>query len=260
MKRMCGIIRVAQRRGNALGRGNHLTGRRFQVHYNTRLNAVSSEFAEGKARVVVFNGIKFRRYPDAEQWSDRVYYRPHAGHIRRGVGYLHQEIWKAYNGPIPEGYHVHHKDGNPLNNTIENLELLKGFEHLSLHAQSPEKKEQLRANIKLAIAAATKWHRSPEGREWHRKHGKRTWEKRVPIKKVCDQCGKEFDSITRRDNNRFCSNACKSKWRRDHGVDNETRECVICGSEFEVNKYAKTRTCSRRCAKGLADRSRHGDG
>jgi len=32
-------------------------------------------------------------------------------------------IWEMFNGPIPEGYLVDHKDRNPLNNKIENLRL-----------------------------------------------------------------------------------------------------------------------------------------
>jgi len=37
----------------------------------------------------------------------------------------HRYIWESHNGPIPEGYHIHHRDGNPLNNRLENLQLAK---------------------------------------------------------------------------------------------------------------------------------------
>ena len=63
----------------------------------------------------------------------------------------------------------------------------------------------------------------------------------------CVVCGKEFEAINN-GQNRFCSNKCKSKWRRDSGVDNETRICKHCGKEFVANKYSKTKFCSRKCS------------
>ena len=38
---------------------------------------------------------------------------------------MHQYIWKKYHGEIPEGSVIHHKDNNPANNKIENLELIR---------------------------------------------------------------------------------------------------------------------------------------
>jgi len=34
---------------------------------------------------------------------------------------------------IPKGYHIHHVDGNGLNNDITNLRLMKASEHLKMH-------------------------------------------------------------------------------------------------------------------------------
>ena len=41
----------------------------------------------------------------------------------------HRLVWVFHNGPIPEGYDVHHKDGNKLNNKINNLEVIKHDQH-----------------------------------------------------------------------------------------------------------------------------------
>lgn len=49
--------------------------------------------------------------------------------------YLHRVIFEDFYGWIPEGYHVHHKDGNPLNNCIMNLQLVHWRKHLSDHAK-----------------------------------------------------------------------------------------------------------------------------
>src|ERR1700722_9087610 len=86
-----------------------------------------------KSECIVFNGIKFRRYPEAKQASHRNYYSPASNYRRKGVGALHQEIWKAANGPIPLFCEIHHRDGNPLNNQLDNLECLTKSEHESAH-------------------------------------------------------------------------------------------------------------------------------
>lgn len=44
--------------------------------------------------------------------------------------YVHRIIWVAANGcDIPEGYDIHHIDGNKLNNNYLNLELIEHSEH-----------------------------------------------------------------------------------------------------------------------------------
>lgn len=52
----------------------------------------------------------------------------------RGDTKYHHYVWEqAGKGKIPEGYHLHHKDGNRFNNKIENLQLLTNSEHTKLH-------------------------------------------------------------------------------------------------------------------------------
>lgn len=47
---------------------------------------------------------------------------------------LHRLIWEDFYGcKIPEGYIIHHKDGNKLNNCILNLQLMRHSEHQSMH-------------------------------------------------------------------------------------------------------------------------------
>jgi NTP pyrophosphatase (non-canonical NTP hydrolase) len=49
-----------------------------------------------------------------------------------GGGYImaHRYIWeKKHNKKIPNGYEIHHKDGNRINNEIENLELVNEKVH-----------------------------------------------------------------------------------------------------------------------------------
>lgn len=45
----------------------------------------------------------------------------------------HRDMWEFYNGKIPDGWDVHHKDENKLNNTPENFECLLKADHTKLH-------------------------------------------------------------------------------------------------------------------------------
>lgn len=54
---------------------------------------------------------------------------------------VHRLLMEQHLGkPIPEGYVVHHKDGNKRNNRIENLELMTHEEHTAHHASARGKR------------------------------------------------------------------------------------------------------------------------
>lgn len=48
--------------------------------------------------------------------------------------YLHRIIWMTFNGPIPDGLTVNHKDGDKANNRPQNLELASHQEQ-NVHAR-----------------------------------------------------------------------------------------------------------------------------
>lgn len=211
-----------------------------------------------KSEVVVFNGIAFRRYPNSPRHSDRVYYTPNSGHRKRGVGRLHQEIWKTAHGEIPHGYEIHHKDGNALNNALDNLECVPAAKHREHHAAMlPEaRREWLKTHAKRIQPKAVNWHQSDEGRAWHVEHGKATWAGVEPIKKTCEHCGHEFETKAKRQDVRFCSDNCRAYSRKQGKTDHETRYCLICGDPFSVNKYSKAQCCSPSCARSYGHRKR----
>ncbi len=170
------------------------------------------------------------------------------GHRER----LHVYIWRKEHGEIPEGYHVHHVDGDKNNNRSDNLTCISGNEHSLHHMQDRVKnhREVFDRALEKARPKAAEWHKSEQGREWHRLQYKKT-EERFHAERdfICLVCGKPFKST--KAGSKFCSNNCKATARRRSGVDNETRICAVCGNQFTTNKYSKARTCSRGCRNKL---------
>lgn len=61
-----------------------------------------------------------------------------SGYVRVRVGpndwpYEHRHVWESANGPIPDGFHVHHRNHDRSDNRPENLELLDGRAHNRHH-------------------------------------------------------------------------------------------------------------------------------
>lgn len=158
---------------------------------------------------------------------------------------LHRYLYEKYKGNIPKGYEVHHKDHNKDNNNLNNLVLLSAKEHKLLHGRelTKEQREFYKNNLNEKVRPkAIEWHKSEEAKEWHKEQYKKTLGNRKPQKLICEQCGKEYEIIAN-GTNRFCSNKCKSAWRRESGVDNEQRKCVLCEQIFSCNKYSKKTKC-----------------
>jgi len=119
----------------------------------------------------------------------------------------HRVIWEQELGPIPPGWHIHHKDGNRANNAIENLECVPPRTHYDRHVESREV-----FDIDCSDC----------GKPFPRKRGgftsacpacqqKRADEARRSTRK-CEHCGREF--VSRR--GRYCSQRCVNlgaRWR-----------------------------------------------
>lgn len=190
--------------------------------------------------------------------GERYYLHKGERYYKKGDRFLHHDVWKHYHGEIPKGMEIHHVDGDVKNNSIENLVCLTREEHNAIHHDEVVARMSSEKQIKHLAAIredAKAWHASEEGRRWHSEHGKKISGLRVERRFVCEQCGKEFASKQARA--RFCSNTCKSKWRRDSGLDNEVRVCAECGAEFTVNKYSRARFCGYSCSTRCARREKH---
>lgn len=198
----------------------------------------------GKKESLHIYGKGWVRYPESHSWGDKYFKRPIS---------LHVYVWEMYHGRhVPKGYVVHHIDGDPANNEIENLIAMPKSEHARLHQSARHDIGRLRELAKIGREHAKAWHSSPAGRQFHKKLGKLAWENAYRVVKVCEHCGDEYETWNiASSRSRFCSNKCKAAWRRQSGIDDEIRICKYCGREFTVSKYSKTSHCSRLCAAQL---------
>lgn len=184
-------------------------------------------------KYIVYDGLRFCRDEKTGYYLNST--------IRKR---LHRYVWEKEVGTIPQGCHIHHVNGNKSDNRIENLCLMTASGHERLHGQEIERKEQHRKIMEeIARPAAIKWHKSEEGRKWHSEIRRGT--KAPRSDKNCVVCGKQYEGTK---GQRFCSNACKAKYRRDNGADDIQRICEVCGNPFMTTRYKHQKYCSRDCA------------
>lgn len=129
---------------------------------------------------------------------------------------LHVAVWEHNNGPVPEGYLVHHKDDNPLNNNIDNLELVTPSQHGKMHKNGRHLR-QYRDSEKYSH--------------------------------TCQHCGKEYRTF-RKNRTKFCSQECGTQHRT------ELRTCPVCGEEYRTRQRNVAQTCSVQCGVRLRDENR----
>lgn len=107
------------------------------------LAKVATEFGVTRQSVYdvfVRRGYELRPKPTplpAIYFNGRKYTRRGGGYYGATAGdrsHLHRHIWEAANGPIPDGYDIHHIDENKTNNTLENFECLPKAEHTRLYS------------------------------------------------------------------------------------------------------------------------------
>ncbi len=68
---------------------------------------------------------------------------------------LHNAVWTAANGPVPPKHLIHHRDENPANNALSNLQCVSSQEHNRLHERDFGSTAYRNARRKLA--AEIRW-------------------------------------------------------------------------------------------------------
>ena len=205
------------------------------------------EYLEG-GDLAIFEGRKYRR-------DKKTGYYLNSQRLER----LHRAVWEAIHGSIPKGFAIHHADGDKGNNEPDNLVLIEHSAHATHHGKQRDAichDEIVRNLNENARPKAIEWHGSNAGRAWHSKHAVESALKMQPRRYVCRHCGTEFEKKPL-GTPQFCSNACKSAYRRVAGLDDEERTCEACGNQFTANKFKRTRTCSRGCADVLRWNQKH---
>lgn len=187
----------------------------------------------------------------AQRFNGTTYYYCGKYFQRDGVR-LHRAVWEFTNGTIADGMAVHHIDEDRSNNRLDNLCLMVRGEHTSMHQSG-----HARPLSEPALSAAAKWHGSEEGIAWHKKHYELHGSGlHATAEFTCEQCNKAFVAVTT-GTNRFCTNACKSAWRRKSGLDDVEADCPVCAAKFKRSKYSKKETCSRKCGGVISMRRRN---
>ena len=164
---------------------------------------------------IEWNGKTYRRYPQAKQRTHRVYYSRSRDKSGK-TGFLHREIWESHWGKIPKGFHIHHKDNNPLNNDIKNLQLVTPKEHALLDRNW--EKWDYQSHLEEIRPMTKEWHASEEGKKWHEDHAKNIWENWEYTEKECVVCGKKYKAA-QKNRSKYCHPNCKATaLRRRRGI------------------------------------------
>jgi hypothetical protein len=98
---------------------------------------------EGREDYEVRKFCSFNCYKSYNSGHNHYSYNPNGsvrkdGYVRISINgkrpYLHRHLMEQKLGrPLNKNEHIHHKDGNPENNDINNLELTSNSEHGKIH-------------------------------------------------------------------------------------------------------------------------------
>lgn len=189
---------------------------------------------------------------ETTEWRGQTWYYYRDYYRNRDGKLLHREKYQDHHGPLGREFDVHHKDGDPLNNDLDNLIALTRKAHFAEHEPRG-------------------WNAFTS--EQRREVSLKLWLEREARPCVCVVCGTEYQSTGMRA--RFCRPACAQQhWRDTHpGYHKRFRkprppkepkvpkprpmlQCVICEKDFPKPPDPRTQCCSRQC--GYVLRSRRG--
>ena len=102
-------------------------------------------------------------------------------------------VWCWHNGPVPDGYEIHHKNEDPTDDRLENLEAVSIHEHRSHHGPKNGAKSATSPSVASGLGAAVMW----PNREFETR--------------VCIECGDAYQ--TRSTYSSYCGKQCSVRAR-----------------------------------------------
>lgn len=167
---------------------------------------------------------------------------------------IYRAVYNYYCGEIPRGYEIHHKDWNPDNNDISNLQMLTRAQHQALHHSIGTYIAPVRNFICKVCGKKFTSHYSGKNCFCSQKCANKFHHN--VIEKECLSCGKKF--TTSNPDAKFCSSKCYGKSIKKSPIE---KECVICGKKFYASvKHPEKQCCSPECThklSGINIRKRH---
>lgn len=163
---------------------------------------------------ITWNGQTYRRHPDHEDRNRRVYYMATTAPRE----YLHRALYMYHHGAIPDAWHVHHKDHDPLNNDPTNLEAISPAAHAEHHSTRHPEVIKTCAGCSVEFVGNRPWAKwcSPACKERTRRQLGlvKPRERKGPFReaRACEHCGLAYEA--RRPWARFCTPACKQRAMR----------------------------------------------
>lgn len=146
--------------------------------------------------------------PSHYEWDGETWYlqRKSGYYTNRNGSLLHRSLWAKANGPVPDGYEVHHVNRKRWDNRLANLALLERGLHRRLtwtERTDPDR-----------FDSAARSQRTSDGL-------RAMWANREPREVVCHICGSVYLSTGMRA--KFCSDPCRKKASAQYAADARAR-------------------------------------
>ena len=123
------LFKIMQQKLHEIAEDVHLTDEQIKVIEDSVINVGIVEHEKAKLARLKIEPIDEKHV----KFNNRIYYNYAGGYFHRSER-LHITIYELYhNCIVPAGYEIHHRDLNPRNNDISNLQMLTKSEHKSLH-------------------------------------------------------------------------------------------------------------------------------
>lgn len=193
---------------------------------------------------IEFDGKVYKRYLNLKG-PKRNYF------LRSGSEYLHRAVWIFHNGDVPTGCHIHHKDGDSLNNSIENLKCVTPGQHCKAHSSLAKTNPD-----KDIYVSRRNWHKSELGTIHH----KEIWKNRKKIEVNCHVCGNVILKFKCGIGRYICIECRKDQKRQLARQDKKPKvikekkeftpikcSCEMCNKEMEQKTKREKRFCSKAC-------------